>query len=91
MRKLHIDFPHILAYADASFATNHNLTSQLGYIFLLCDKWDNACTLHYASYKSRRVARSILDAEKYAFAGACDFSYCAKKDLETVLDRTVPL
>ncbi len=84
MRKLDMDSLHIRAYADASFATNHNLTSQLGYIVLLCDKWENYCTLHYASYKSRRVARSVLGAETYAFADAYDFAYCAKKDLLTI-------
>ncbi len=88
MRKLNMDSLHIRAYADGSFATNHNLTLQLGYIVLICGKWDNACTLHYACYKSRRVARSFLGTETYAFADAYDFAYCAKKDLETILDRT---
>ncbi len=54
--KQDMDSLHIHAYADASSAINQNLTPQLGHIVLLCDKWDNACILHYASYKSRRVA-----------------------------------
>ncbi len=91
MRKLDMDSLHIRAYADASFATNHNLTWQIGYIVLLCDKWYNACTQHYTRYKSRRVARSVLGAETYAFADVYDFTYCAKKDLETMLGSTVPL
>ncbi len=91
MRKLGLDSLHIRAFADASFASNQGHTSQLGYIVLLCDKHDNVCVLHYASYKSRRVARSVLGAETYAFADAYDFAYCAKRDLEDILDRTVPL
>ncbi len=91
MRKLDMGSLHVRAYADASFATNHNFTSQLGYIVLLCDKYDNASKLHYASYKSRRVARSVLGAETYAFADAYDFAYCAKRDLENILGRRVPL
>ncbi len=51
MQKLDIESLHIRAFADASFAPNHYHTSQLGYIVLLCDKQDNACVLHYASYK----------------------------------------
>ncbi len=91
MRKLDLDSQHIRTFADASFATNNNHTLQLGYIVLLCDKQDNACVLHYASYKSRRVARSVLSAETYAFSDAYDFAHCAKRDLECILDRTVPL
>ena len=51
------------------------------YIVVLCDKYDNANILHYVSHKSRRVTRSVLGAETYAFADAFDFAYCAKKDL----------
>eukprot|EP00171_Calliarthron_tuberculosum_P009696 IDg9696t1 len=32
---------HIRAYADASFASNIDLTSQLGFIILLCDDKDH--------------------------------------------------
>ncbi len=90
MHKLDGKTLHIRAYADASFATNNNMTPQLGYIVLLCDNLENACVLHYASYKSRRVARSVLGAENYAFAGAYDFVYSAKNDLEDLLDRSIP-
>ena len=81
---------HIRDYADASFSTNREHTSQLGYIVLLCDKNDNACVLHFTSYKSRRVARSLLGAETYAFADVYDFVYCVKTDLERILERRIP-
>ena len=45
IRKLHLDSFHIRAYADTSFATNQDLTLQVGYIVLLCDKWDISRTL----------------------------------------------
>lgn len=91
MKKLDLDNIHIRAYADASFATNYDETSQLGYIVLLSDKSCNANILHFASYKSKRVPRSVSGAETYAFADAFDFAYCAKKDLELILRRKVPL
>ncbi len=91
MQKLDSECLRIRAFADASFATNHDHTSQLGHIVMLCDKQDNACIIHYASYKSSRVARSVLGAETYAFTDTCDFAYCAKRDLESIVDRTVPL
>lgn len=58
---------------------------------MLNDKYDNASVLHYASYKIRRAARSVLGAETYAFADAYDFAYCAIHDLEKILDRLIPL
>ncbi len=91
MRKIDRTTLQIRAYADASFSTNRDHTSQLGDIFLLCDKIDNTCMLHLASYKSRRVARSVFGAETYAFADVYDFAYCAKVDLERILERRVPL
>ncbi len=91
MLKLDKGSLHVRAYANASFATNHNLTSQVEYIVLLCDKYDNACTLHYASYKSRRFARFVLGTETYTFADAYEFAYCAKRYLESILGRRVPL
>ncbi len=91
MRKLDLDTLHVIAYSDASFATSLGHTSQLGYIIILCDKDDNAGILHYASCKSRKVARFVLGAETYAFANAYDFSYCPKNDLEAILERNVHL
>ncbi len=91
MRKMDPTTLQIRAYADASFSTNRDHTSQLGYIALLCDKNDNACMLHFASYKSHGVAGSALGAETYAFADVYDFAYCAKVDLESVLEHRVPL
>ena len=58
---------------------------------MLCDEHDNASLLHFTSYKSRRVTRSVLGAETYAFADAYDFAYCAKRNLEAMLDHRVPL
>ena len=81
--KLDSDSLYIRAYANASFAINPNLTSQLGSMALPCDKWDNDCTLHYDSCKSLRVAPSDRGAETYALTDAYDFAYCAKRDLET--------
>lgn len=57
MKKLDKNSLHIRAYADSSFLNNNDMSSQLGFIVLLCDKYDNCNILHCASYKSRRVVR----------------------------------
>ncbi len=90
MCKIDHESLHARAYTAALFSTNHDHSSQLGYIVLLASKLHNAFVLHYASYKSRRVGRSVLVAETHAFADAFDFAYFAKTDLEMLLDRRVP-
>ncbi len=52
MCKLHPESLHVRAYTDASFSTNPGYSSNLGTIALLADKHNNACVLHYASYKN---------------------------------------
>lgn len=89
--RLNLDELHIRAYADASYATNDDLSSQLGYIVLLCDN-SNAChVLDYASKKSKRVVRSIMGGEVYAFMDAFDMAFVIKKDLERVLDTDLSI
>ncbi len=85
MCKLDPESLHVSAYTDASFSTNPDRSS------LPADKLDNACVSYYVSYKSRRVARSVLGAETYAFVDAFDFAYCAEADLAGLLDRRVSL
>ena len=63
---LDIDSIYIAGYADAGFANNEDLASQLGFIIMLKDEHNNTATIHYGSWKCHRVTRSVLDAEIYA-------------------------
>lgn len=56
----------------------------------MCDKYDNANVIYYSSHKSRRIVRSVLGGEVYAFADAFDVPYTVK-DLEAMLGRSVRL
>lgn len=78
-------------YADASFASNDDGSSQLGYIILLCDDRGACHVLSYSSKKSRRVVRSIMAGEVYAFANAFDEAFVIKHDLERIYHQHVPL
>lgn len=82
---------HLRIYADASFENNSDLTSQLSYIVLLCDGYGKCNILHYGSYKSRRVTRSVLGAEVYALADAFDHAYAMRYDLEIILGQRILL
>ncbi len=65
--------------------THHSL----GYIIFLADDSDRANLIHYASY--RRVVSSVLGAEIYSFADAFDKAFSIKHELESLVQRAVPL
>jgi len=82
---------HLRVCADASFASNDDMSSQFGFIALLCSGEDRCHVLTYSSKKARRVERSIMAGEVYAIADACDTAYILKHDLERVYDQPLPL
>ncbi len=60
-------------------------------IILLMDKYNNAYLIHYASWKSRRVIRSVLAAENYAFVACEDFCQILAHDLGKIVGRKFPI
>ena len=82
---------HLRCYADASFASKDDPFSQLGYITLLCDTEDRCHILDYASRKCKRVVRSIMGGEIYAFAEGFDSVYAIKHTLEKVYRQVLPI
>lgn len=91
MRKLDLNTVHVKVFSDAAFANNTDLSSQLGFICLLCDQNDNCNIINFSSHKSRRIVRSVLGGEVYAFADAFDSAYTLKMDLENILERKISL
>lgn len=82
---------HIRADADASFANNEDLSSQLEYIMMLYDGSNNCHLPSYSSKKARRVVRSIMAGEIYAFADAFDTVFILKHDLQRIYHQHIPL
>ena len=78
-------------YTDASFAGNDDLSSQVGFIILLCDRSDRAHILEYSSRKSKRAVRSILGGELQAFASGFDQAFILRHDLETIFRMKISL
>lgn len=76
-----------LGYSDASFASNCDHTSQLGYNVFLMDCSSNTIPIVYNSYEARRVKRSVLAAELIAFSEAFNASYTLAKDMEKLFER----
>ena len=83
--KLDINSLHIRVYSDASFASNEDNSSQLGYIIMLADRNDNVHVLSYCSKKSKRIVRSIMAGEVFAFSAAFDQAYVIRHDIQRIL------
>ena len=81
----------IVTFDDASFSNNADGSTQLGYLILLADKTGNANVLQFASYKAKRVVRSVLSGETIAFADAFDSSFTLRHDLQNIIGKEIRL
>ncbi len=75
----------IAGHADASFANNADMPSQLRFVVLLRGKPDSAAIVHYGSWKCWHVTRPVLGSEVYAFSHAIDFVLALCQDLSSLL------
>ena len=71
--------------------SNLDLSSQLGIMIVLADKNGKANIMHYNSYKSKRVVRSVLGGDTYAFADAFDIAFHLRHDLKRLLQKEIKL
>lgn len=77
---------HIRVYTNGSFADNADLSTQTGFIVLLCYKNGRCNILHCNTHNPCRVERSVLGGEIFAFSDRMDFALNVKSDLERILD-----
>lgn len=47
--------------------------------------------MHYCSYKSKRIFRSVLGGEKYAFADGFDAKFMLRHDLQDTLKNRIQM
>lgn len=81
----------IVLFIDVGFATNKDMTSQLGYVMVLMDDKNNANNVHYGSTKSKRITRSVLAAELFAMVQGFDVCSTIRIAINEMFDRSVPL
>ena len=90
--KLELECLRVIGFSDASFASNADFTSQLGYICFLADASNNAIPIILKSYKARRVTRSVMAAEVISFSDMFDVCYTLSEDLRTLIkDKFTPV
>lgn len=78
-------------YADASFAINDDLSSQLGYVNMLYDKSNKFHVLDFSNKKSKLVLSFVMAAEVYAFMDAIDTMTVTVTDSSLLLKKSVPV
>jgi hypothetical protein len=81
MSKIYLSTAKLVVYCDASFATNWDLTSQIGFIIFLRDSFGKICLLDGASKKCDRVTRSIMSSELYAITLGFDLAFILRDAL----------
>jgi hypothetical protein len=82
---------HLLFYADASFSTREDKSSQGGYACLLADKLKRCCFLDYPSGKLKRIARSSMAAETLAFGDAFDAAFTIREEVSALIGHRIPM
>ena len=85
--KLNEDGIHVFGILDASFASNLDSTSQLGYLCFLADNSGNVVPIYFKSYKARRVTRSVMGAKLMAFSDMFDAAYKMAAELLGILPK----
>jgi len=82
----------VVVCIDASFATNKDKSSQLGVLAMLRDSDVGTVNIvHYTSSKSKRVCKSALAAELFAFIAGFDIVFTIRHSLERMFPRKIDL
>jgi hypothetical protein len=89
--KLDINTLQLVAFTDASFANNKDLSSQIGYVIILTDATKRANIVHWSSTKCKRVTRSVLASELYGMAHGFDIAVAIKSTVDKILQINMPL
>lgn len=86
-----LDSLQIAAFIDARFSTNVDYSSQLRFVVRLLDANGDAKNIHYSSFKSKRITRSVFAAELYAMLLGFDHGFVIHKTTVYFLGQPIPL
>jgi len=83
--KLDVKTLKLVVFTDSSFANNKDYSSQIGYVIVLADGYNNCNLIHWSSIKCRRVTRSVIASELYAMGHGFDYACVLKHTLDNIL------
>jgi len=89
--KLDVNTLQLLAFIDASFANNKDLSLQISYVLVLADALNKANIVHWSSVKCKRVTWSVLALELYSRAYGFDIGAAIKSTVDKILQIDLPL
>ncbi|KAI1000189.1 hypothetical protein K3495_g8009 [Podosphaera aphanis] len=81
----------LITFTDSSFANNPDCSSQIGYLIILADEYDNSNIIHWSSIKCKRITRSVIASELYAMSHDFDVACVLKHSLDKILNSKIPI
>ena len=88
---LDLESAKIFVFVDGSFANNHDLSSQIGYVIVLGNEALGigkfrlqANILHWSSTKCKRVTRAVLASELYGMVAGIDMAISISTTLNMI-------
>lgn len=81
----------LAVFVNAGFATNKEPSSQLGFLIVLMSCRRKCNIIHYGGVKSKRVTRSVLEAELFAMTHGFDIAYTICLAVNDIYGKIVPM
>ncbi|CZT07526.1 uncharacterized protein RCO7_09774 [Rhynchosporium graminicola] len=79
----------LIVFTNSSFANLKDFYSQISYICVLTDKYENANIVHWSFTCYKRVTRSVLASELYAISEGFDMASALKATIEQIMEINV--
>lgn len=80
-----------VGFSDLYFASNNDLSTQLGYILFMIDANGNSALLTFKFYKLQRIAQSAMAGEVIVFADMSDNAVKISKQLSRFMNQLIAL
>lgn len=91
IHSLHEPSLKLMVFTDPSFANNADFSTQLAHCIILGVRSARASCIHYASYKSKRVLRSVIGGGLLALADAYNHVFLVRNDFGNWICTWSPL
>lgn len=74
-------------FADASFANNADLSSQVGFVVKLMDECNKTNVIHYFRFESKQVTIIVFAAYVFTVVHSFDFSSAVRLKVSEIMGK----